>query len=92
MAANKKIYKEALQVFGHANQIDMIIEECAELIHAIQKHKRVRPCDVQSEIADVEIMCAQMRLIFPGVSIIKKDKLIRLQEKIQKRKDATHEN
>jgi len=88
MADNRKLYKEAVKTFGHASQIDMMIEECAELIFAIQKHKRVLPCDVPGEIADVEIMCAQMRIIFPGVADAKKRKLERLYFLIEERKDV----
>ena len=43
MANNKKLYKEAVAVFGHARQAEMMVEECAELIQALQKFKRGEP-------------------------------------------------
>jgi len=86
MADNRKLYKEALQTFGHAHQIEKTIEECAELIVELQKAKGLKPCNVQGEIADVEIMCQQMRQVFPGVPEMKRRKLERLQGKIQKRR------
>ena len=66
----------------------MMIKECARLTVEIQKFKLMRTSDVQRELADVEIMCAQMRLIFPGVAEVKKQRLARLQELIKARKEA----
>ncbi|MCK4821719.1 hypothetical protein KA005_38490 [bacterium] len=88
MADNRKLYKDAVSTFGHAAQIDMMIKECARLTVEIQKFKLMRTSDVQRELADVEIMCAQMRLIFPGVAEVKKQRLARLQELIKARKEA----
>lgn len=34
------ILEKAVQKFGTANQLDMVVEECAELIQAINKLKR----------------------------------------------------
>jgi hypothetical protein len=33
----KQIYKKALIVWGRTSQMDMLVEECAELIKAMQK-------------------------------------------------------
>lgn len=92
MPDNRKLYKEAVQTFGHTPQTDVAVKVAARLIGEIQKHKLMRPCSVQQTIADMEIMCAQLRLIFPGVTDVKKERLIRLQRLIQARKDATYEN
>ena len=85
MADNRKLYKEAVKTFGHAHQIEIAIKELAAMIHEIQKHKQVLPCDVPEAIADTEIICAQMRLIFPGVPEAKGRRLVRLQRLIQER-------
>lgn len=37
---NQEILKKAIQTFGAKNQLDMVIEECAELIQAINKCRR----------------------------------------------------
>ncbi|GEM_PF-6767818 len=37
----KEIYQAALDNWGYESQIDMMIEECAELIDALQKLKRL---------------------------------------------------
>lgn len=88
MAENRKLYKAAVTTFGHAPQIDVAVREAASLIGEIQKHKLMRPCNIQQSIADLEIMLAQLRLIFPGVPDIKKKRLIRLQELIDQRNRA----
>lgn len=86
MAGNRKLYKEAVATFGHGPQIDVAIREASSLIGEIQKRKLMRPCNVQQAIADLEIMLSQLRLIFPGVAETKKERLLRLQELINKRK------
>ena len=63
---------EALDRWGEAAQVGCAVEECAELIVALQKHTNRTPTpetldNIQDEIADVEIMLAQMRMAF-GVS------------------------
>ena len=62
----------ALGRWGEESQIGMAIEECAELIVALQKYiNRTHTPDtlenIIAEIADVQIMIAQMRLTF-GIS------------------------
>lgn len=57
--------RKAVELWGPEFQKDMCIEECAELIHAIQKNRRGRATieDMMEEIADVQIMLIQMRVI-----------------------------
>ena len=62
----RNIYKRALGYWGSALQTEMMVEECAELIHAIQARKRYR-CDdsaVVEEIADVSLMLEQMKYVY----------------------------
>jgi NTP pyrophosphatase (non-canonical NTP hydrolase) len=86
-----KVFNQAIDKFGRNNQMDMAVEECAELIKAINKYKR-KPSgytadDILDEIADVEIMCQQLRIMFDNrhtrVDDIKKKKIIRLQSRIE---------
>ena len=63
------ILNQAIDTYGPAAQTNMIIEECAELIVALQKLEREpanakRLNNVAAEIADVMIMCEQARLMF----------------------------
>jgi len=63
---------EALNRWGESAQAGCAVEECAELIVALQKHTNRTPTpetldNVLDEIADVMIMTAQMRMAF-GIS------------------------
>lgn len=83
----EELYRKAIDTWGVDSQIEMIVEECAELIHAIKKWERGRASheDVISELADVEIMCEQARLIFDADSIdeCREGKLQRLQYRLE---------
>ena len=61
------IYERAVKQWGDAAQIDMVVEECAELIKAIQKYKR-KPSEetkkaIHEECADVLIMIEQVKIM-----------------------------
>ncbi len=84
--SNRKLYKDSVSTFGHGPQIDVAVREASSLIGEIQKHKLMRPHNIPQAIADLEIMCSQLRLIFPGVSEVKKKRLIRLQELVDENK------
>lgn len=62
------IYEEALEKWGADAQVHMAIEEMAELIVKLAKYTRnvngSSNAEVAEEIADVEIMMKQLRLIF----------------------------
>jgi NTP pyrophosphatase (non-canonical NTP hydrolase) len=86
----KELYQNVVETVGNAAQIEMVIEECSELIHALQKFKRAsndasieNVCD---ELADVEIMIEQMRCVFNSDTIEeRKDyKLHRLAQRLEK--------
>ena len=87
------IYEEAIQTFGREKQLDMVVEECAELIQAIQKYKRDhnKTENLIEEMVDVEIMLNQLKYIFHeeyknlSFNLINK-KLERLGEKVEKEK------
>lgn len=74
------ICKRAINTFGASIQQIVAMEEMGELIQAISKSIRGKDHNVEEEIADVEIMCTQLRLIFNDdkVNKIKQAKLERL--------------
>lgn len=88
----KEIYQKALELWGEDFQLQMVIEECSELITAICKYKRYVNdefiLEITEELADVEIMCGQMRLLFDNklVDEIKNKKLERLNKMIKQSK------
>lgn len=77
---------KAIETFGTVAQIDMAIEECSELINALCKwrRRRVGDSEVVTEIADVQIMMAQMALMFgwDEVDEERQKKLTRLERRI----------
>ena len=85
------IYEEALEAWGVDAQIKMAIEEMGELIVKLAKYGRnvnsVTNVDVAAEIADVEIMMKQMRLIFNSalVNDFTVWKLERLRQRLNRR-------
>jgi len=63
-----KTMQAALDQWGINAQIGQTVEECAELIVALQKYVNRTPQprmveNILDEIADVEMMLAQMRLV-----------------------------
>lgn len=88
MQNEKAIYKKAINLWGVNNQIEMLVEECAEVIHSIKKlhRKRISKRDVCGELADLEIMLEQMRLIFNPIDIdrAREQKISRLLDRILK--------
>ena len=83
----RNIMTRAIQHFGETAQIDMAVEEMAELTKALCKVKRATPgatttaaiANAIEEIADVQIMLDQLRLIFArSTDEVEEEKLRRL--------------
>lgn len=74
------ICNKAIDTFGPAIQQVVAMEECGELIQAISKSIRGKEHNIEEEIADVEIMIQQLKMIFDKdkVEKIKQQKLYRL--------------
>lgn len=70
MIANQKaVFDKARLTWGDVAQLNMVQEECAELIKECSKAIRNggKPVDMSAlaeEIADVELMCAQVKNMF----------------------------
>lgn len=59
------VAEKAVQFFGHSNQLAKSMEELGELISAIAKVVNGgSTADVIDEIADVQIMIRQLRIIY----------------------------
>lgn len=88
----EELYKKAVELWGVDFQLDMIIEECLEMCHAILKYKRGkgRIDDIIEEGVDVYIMLRQLRHILVADYFqdtwdeVKFKKLNRLEELIEK--------
>jgi len=85
------IYKKAIALWGIDSQMSMAIEEASELIKAICKLRRNGVTeetvnDLAEEIADMEIMLEQLKIMFylsEGVGKWKKHKIERLSKLIK---------
>lgn len=81
------VYEQAVQEWGREAQIMMAIEECSELIKELTKLYRGDTVDqnVPEEVADVEIMMEQMRVLFGDktVETYKRRKLDRLESRLE---------
>ena len=79
-----KLYKEAVDKWGEESQINMLNEECGELIAAVAQFRRGRTShhDVMTELADVFIMVEQIASMM-GYDDFEKEldrKLLKLKE------------
>lgn len=85
-----EIYLKNIEKNGEDYQLGMAMEECAELIQAINKWKRngkmiTKMDNLLEEIADVEIMLDQLKLITNQAHLIeeiKQQKILRLKGKL----------
>ena len=80
-----EVYKKVIKKYGTVNQRRIAQEELAELIQAISKDLRGLRNNVEEEIADVEIVLDQLKMIYSS-SIIdawKGYKLKRLERLIE---------
>ena len=80
----KELLNEAVFWFGKEKQIDMCIEEMAELTKELLKDRRgllPNKSTVLEEMADVQIMLDQMRIIYGPTTDYENTKLARLAEK-----------
>ena len=61
-----QLYKKLMLTFGEDNQIIVAIEELAELQKELTKWIRGKGhiCNIAEEIADVQIMLAQLKFMF----------------------------
>lgn len=95
---------QAVETFGSDHQLDLAIEEMSELTKALLKHRRAMKqpeawdhertkSNIVEEIADVEIMIEQLKLIFNCFSSVNKQKefkLNRLAERIEQIKEINN--
>lgn len=86
------LYRRCLVAWGPDAQLEMVVEECAELIVAMQHLMRGRKSGVRSvveELADVTIVVEQARAII-GAGVVDRvigEKLARLRARVQAHED-----
>ena len=83
--SEREFLNMVIRRFGEIAQEKMAIEECSELIQAICHKHRGREHNIAEEIADVEIMLEQLKIIngcHKEVEIIHQNKLRRLFQRL----------
>lgn len=89
------VYRDAIDYYGEKNQVDVAVEEMAELTQALMKERR---CDeewrrpdlrvhVAEEMADVEIMLEQLKIIFKNEEAVEQWKGAKV-ERLERRLDG----
>ena len=96
--AGGAVLLDALEHYGERAQVDMMLEEMAELSKALLKLRRAQKFrepgqwllmeDVAEEIADVQIVLDQMKMLYPMWDGFRRKKLQRLEERIEKERWA----
>lgn len=82
----KEVLEKAIKTYGKQGQVDVAIEEMSELTQALLHERRDREHNIAEELADVEIMCKQLEMIFdcePEVKFFVNKKLNRLKERLK---------
>ena len=90
----EKILKDAVREFGVYSQMFMCVEKMSELTKAICKYHRAHGNDeihasidnMREEMADVQIMLNQMKIMFGDVEDIERTKLERLEKRMESAK------
>lgn len=85
------IHATALAVYGRDNQIRKTLEELAELSLELHRALDERGDNehIREEMADVEIMIGQMKLLYGSTDGWKEKKLARLEERVHGAKPST---
>ena len=84
----RDIYTAAVKKCGKEHQLVLCMEEMAELTKELSKNMRgfKNTTNISEEMADVEIMLEQLRIIYGNrseVDTIKAEKLLRLSERLE---------
>lgn len=84
----RDIYTAAVKKYGKEHQLVLCMEEMAELTKELSKNMRgsKNTTNISEEMADVEIMLEQLRVIFGNrseVDTIKAEKLLRLADRVE---------
>lgn len=82
-----EVLQRAMDTYGSAMQIVVMMEEMSELQKELCKYLRGKcsPASIAEEIADVEIMIEQMKMLFccaEDVRSVRKRKVERLKERL----------
>lgn len=88
-----EVLQRALDTYGSSMQIVVMMEEMSELQKELCKYLRGKysSANIAEEIADVEIMLEQMKMLFfctDGVRNERRRKVVRLKDRLDKHGEA----
>lgn len=88
-----EVLQRALDTYGSTLQIAMVFEEMSELQKELCKYLRGKysPANIAEEIADVEIMLEQMKMLFCCTDDVRNErrrKVARLKDRLDKHGEA----
>ncbi|MBQ9702924.1 MAG: hypothetical protein IJV68_00090 [Clostridia bacterium] len=91
--ADKDLYSRAVSTFGETSRLILAIEEMSELIKELSKYTRGRENigSICEEMADVEIMFEQLKIVFhnrAAVDYHRSQKLQRLSDRLNGNHDS----
>ena len=91
--SNDDIYSRAVNTFGETSRLILAIEEMSELIKELSKYTRGRENigSICEEMADVEIMLEQLKIVFrnrAAVDYYRSQKLQRLSDRLNGNHDS----
>lgn len=83
----RAVCQRAIEIWGKQSQLIICMEEMAELTKELSKNLRGQDNDlaIAEEVADVEIMLEQVKLMFDihkDVGRVKNEKLLRLEQRM----------
>lgn len=83
-----QIYKKAIEKWGYDAQILMVFEEMSELQKELCKNRRGKNNveQIAEEVADVEIVLAQLKMIYGISGTVRQfheEKLMRLEQRLK---------
>jgi len=86
----EELYRQAVEAWGEWFQLGMVVEECAELIHAVMRKLRGKKStwNLTDEGVDVEIMLGQLKVMLNNETLWKQrkqEKLERLKRLLEKK-------
>lgn len=82
------LYEKAIKTYGQDMQVNVAMEEMAELIQALVKYRRSKSeknlAHIWEEIADVQIMINQLKIIYDGEEKVL-EQIARKQRRLEER-------
>jgi hypothetical protein len=90
----RRVMEQAIKTWGDQAQIMMVYEEMSELQKELCKNWRGRENieQIAEEVADVEIMLAQLKMIYGIAEDVARYRTSKIERLAQRLKEANHES